>query len=66
MMGVLHFYSFKCNQNFHDFFKIIFQVVRLKLKNDKRIVGTLIPASCMTSLLKVLSIGSEEAEETIY
>jgi len=42
------------------------QVVRLKLKNDKRSVGTLIPASCMTSLLKVLSIGSEEAEETIY
>jgi len=42
------------------------QVVRLKLTNDKRIVGTLIPATCMNTLLKVLSMGSEEAEETIY
>jgi len=41
------------------------QVVRLKLTNDKRIVGTLIPAACMTTLLKVMSIGAEDAEETI-
>lgn len=44
----------------------IFQVVRLKLKNGKRIVGTLIPSSAMSSLLKSLSSGSEESEETIY
>ena len=43
-----------------------FQVVRLKLSNNKRIVGTLIPTSCINTLLKVLSMGSEESEETIY
>jgi hypothetical protein len=42
------------------------QVVRLKLTNDKRIVGTLIPAACMTTLLKVMSMGAEDAEETIH
>ncbi len=42
------------------------QVVRLKLSNNKRIVGTLIPISAMQNLLKTLSAGSEESEETIY
>merc|ERR1712223_698847 len=37
------------------------QVVRLKLDNDKRIVGTLIPSSCLTHMLKVLSMGSENS-----
>lgn len=41
------------------------QVVRLKLTNDKRIVGTLIPAACMTTLLKVMSMGAEGTEETL-
>eukprot|EP00094_Tigriopus_californicus_P001238 TCALIF_01199-PA protein Name:"Similar to sno Protein strawberry notch (Drosophila melanogaster)" AED:0.08 eAED:0.09 QI:0/0/0/0.88/1/1/9/0/1282 len=42
------------------------QVVRLKLENDKRIVGSLIPNSALTSLLKVLSADSQDSEETIY
>ena len=42
------------------------QVVRLKLTNDKRIVGTLIPAACMTTLLKVMSMGAEDSEETLH
>ena len=40
--------------------------MRLKLEDDKRIVGTLIPSSAMSNLLKSLSAGSEESEETIY
>lgn len=43
-----------------------FQVVRLKLENGKRIVGTLIPGSALNATLKCLQQGSEEAEETIY
>jgi hypothetical protein len=42
------------------------QVVRLKLENDKRIVGTLIPNSAVSATLKCLQQGSEEAEETIH
>jgi len=44
------------------------QVVRLKLQDGKRIVGTLIPSSAMTSLLTALMEGSEgsEAIETIH
>uniref|UniRef100_A0A0K2TS10 Protein strawberry notch n=1 Tax=Lepeophtheirus salmonis TaxID=72036 RepID=A0A0K2TS10_LEPSM len=42
------------------------QVVRLKLENGKRIVGTLIPNSAMTSILRVMEADSEESEETIY
>jgi hypothetical protein len=42
------------------------QVVRLKLDNDKRIVGTLIPSSAMTPILQALSKSSEESEEVIY
>ena len=43
-----------------------FQVVRLKLENSKRIVGTLIPNTAMTALLTALDEGSEGKEETIY
>eukprot|EP00096_Caligus_rogercresseyi_P012895 TRINITY_DN5561_c0_g1_i2.p1 TRINITY_DN5561_c0_g1~~TRINITY_DN5561_c0_g1_i2.p1 ORF type:complete len:818 (-),score=270.21 TRINITY_DN5561_c0_g1_i2:358-2670(-) len=42
------------------------QVVRLKLDSGKRIVGTLIPNSAMTSILRVLEADSEESEETLY
>ena len=44
------------------------QVVRLKLQDNKRIVGTLIPSSAMNSLLTTLMEGSEgsEAIETIH
>jgi len=42
------------------------QVVRLKLQSGKRIVGTLIPSSALTPILKALSAGSEDSEETIY
>merc|ERR1719391_557340 len=42
------------------------QVVRLKLENSKRIVGTLIPNTAMTALLTALDEGSEGKEETIY
>ena len=41
-------------------------MVRLKLESGKRIVGTLIPSSAMSSLLTILSNQSEESEETIY
>ena len=43
-------------------------MVRLKLQDGKRIVGTLIPSSAMTSLLTALMEGSEgsEAIETIH
>ncbi|CAB4057791.1 Protein strawberry notch homolog 2,Protein FORGETTER 1,Protein strawberry notch,Protein strawberry notch homolog 1 [Lepeophtheirus salmonis] len=37
-----------------------------KLENGKRIVGTLIPNSAMTSILRVMEADSEESEETIY
>ena len=44
------------------------QVVRLKLEDNKRIVGTLIPSSAMSSLLTALMDGSEGSEtiETIH
>merc|ERR1719266_1308324 len=44
------------------------QVVRLKLEDSKRIVGTLIPSSAMSSLLTALMEGSEGSEtiETIH
>ena len=42
------------------------QVVRLKLSDGKRIVGTLIPSSAMTPILKALSSGSEDSMETIH
>ena len=45
---------------------LAFQVVRLKLEDNKRIVGTLIPNSAMTALLTALDEGSEGKEETIY
>jgi hypothetical protein len=40
------------------------QVVRLKLSGGKRIVGTLIPSSAMTPILKSLSGGSDDSIET--
>jgi len=41
------------------------QVVRLKLENDRRIVGTLIPSSAMSALTTALEHGSQ-VEETIF
>ena len=43
----------------------LFQVVRLKLENDRRIVGTLIPSSAMSALTTALEHGSQ-VEETIF
>ena len=47
---------------------ILFQVVRLKLEDNKRIVGTLIPTSAMSALVATLTEGSEDSEtiETIH
>ena len=45
---------------------VVCQVVRMKLEDGKRIVGTLIPSSAMESLVKALSAGAEEQEETIH
>lgn len=42
------------------------QVVRLKLENDKRIVGTLIPSSAISALLQALAANSEDSEEVIH
>jgi len=42
------------------------QVVRMRLDEGRRIVGTLIPGSAMDQLVKVLGQGAEEAEETIH
>lgn len=42
------------------------QVIRMKLGDGKRIVGTLIPSSAMDNLVKTLSTGAEEQEETIH
>ena len=42
------------------------KVVRMKLEDGKRIVGTLIPSSAMEQLVKALSAGAEEQEETIH
>jgi len=42
------------------------QVVRMRLEEGRRIVGTLIPSSAMEQLVKALGQGAEEAEETIH
>ena len=42
------------------------KVVRMRLDEGRRIVGTLIPGSAMDQLVKVLGQGAEEAEETIH
>ena len=38
----------------------------MKLQDGKRIVGTLIPNSAMDNLVKTLSTGAEELQETIH
>ena len=45
---------------------IIWQVVRMRLEEGRRIVGTLIPGTAMEQLIKTLGQGAEEAEETIH
>merc|ERR1719347_2006881 len=42
------------------------QVVRMRLEEGRRIVGTLIPTSAVEELVKQLGAGAEEAEETIH
>ena len=42
------------------------QVVRMRLEEGRRIVGTLIPGSAMEQLIKTLGQGAEESEETIH
>jgi len=42
------------------------QVVRMRLDEGRRIVGTLIPGSAMDQLVKTMGQGAEEAEETIH
>merc|ERR1719342_1448715 len=42
------------------------QVVRMRLDEGRRIVGTLIPTSAVEQLVKVLQHGAEESEETIH
>merc|ERR1719397_244694 len=42
------------------------QVVRMRLEEGRRIVGTLIPSSAMDQLIKALGQGAEEAEEVIH
>ena len=42
------------------------QVVRMRLDEKRRIVGTLIPASAMDQLVKTLGKGAEESEEVIH
>ena len=42
------------------------QVVRMRLDEKRRIVGTLIPASAMDQLVKTLGQGAEESEEVIH
>merc|ERR1719210_379360 len=42
------------------------QVVRMRLEEGRRIVGTLIPGTAMEQLIKTLGQGAEEAEETIH
>ena len=42
------------------------QVVRMRLEEGRRIVGTLIPGSTMEQLIKTMGQGAEEAEETIH
>ena len=42
------------------------QVVRMRLDEKRRIVGTLIPPTAMDSLIKTLGQGAEESEEVIH
>ena len=42
------------------------QVVRMRLEEGRRIVGTLIPGTAMEQLIKTMGQGAEEAEETIH
>ena len=42
------------------------QVVRMRLEEGRRIVGTLIPGSAMDQLIKTLGQGAEESEEVIH
>ena len=42
------------------------QVVRMRLEEGRRIVGTLIPSSAMDQLIKTLGQGAEESEEVIH
>lgn len=42
------------------------QVVRMRLEEGRRIVGTLIPSSAMDQLIKALGQGAEESEEVIH
>eukprot|EP00092_Neocalanus_flemingeri_P007898 GFUD01008524.1.p1 GENE.GFUD01008524.1~~GFUD01008524.1.p1 ORF type:complete len:1137 (+),score=338.24 GFUD01008524.1:191-3601(+) len=42
------------------------QVVRMRLDEGRRIVGTLIPGSAIDQLIKTMGQGAEEAEETIH
>merc|ERR1712241_55422 len=42
------------------------QVVRMRLDEKRRIVGTLIPATAMDQLVKTLGQGAEESEEVVH
>jgi len=42
------------------------QVVRMRLEEGRRIVGTLIPSTAMDQLVHTMGQGAEEAEETIH
>ena len=42
------------------------QVVRMRLEEGRRIVGTLIPNSAVDPLIKSLGSGAEENEEIIH
>lgn len=42
------------------------QVVRMRLDEGRRIVGTLIPGSAIDQLVKTMGQGAEETEETIH
>ena len=42
------------------------QVVRMRLEEGRRIVGTLIPSTAMDLLVKTLGQGAEESEEVIH
>ena len=46
--------------------KFPLQVVRMRLDEKRRIVGTLIPATAMDQLVKTLGQGAEESEEVIH
>ena len=42
------------------------QVVRMRLEEGRRIVGTLIPTTAVDQLVKQLGSGAEENEEIIH